>query len=44
MDKPSKWLKNAWKNRKYITDPNFDKDLKILDLDNFISWSNEVFN
>ena len=29
MDKPSKWLKKAWKNKKYILDPNFDKDSKF---------------
>jgi len=43
MEKPSKWLREAWENRKYILDPNFDKELKILNLDQFIAWSNRTF-
>jgi|OM-RGC.v1.021132199 hypothetical protein len=36
------WLKEAWKNKLYVKD-NFSKDLKILNLDQFMAWSNKEF-
>ena len=36
------WLKEAWNNKLYVKD-NFTKDLKILNLDQFMAWSNKEF-
>ena len=35
------WLKSAWKKRLYIK-KDFDKDLKIFSLDEFIAWTNNL--
>ena len=36
------WLKTAWKNRLYVKD-GFNKDLKVFNLDQFMSWTNREF-
>ena len=36
------WLKEAWNNKLYVKD-DFTKDLKILNLDQFMAWSNKEF-
>lgn len=38
----AEWLKNAWKDRLYIK-KDFNKELKILNLDQFMEWSNKEF-
>tara|TARA_B100001057_G_C22383562_1_gene769388 strand:- start:56 stop:562 length:507 start_codon:yes stop_codon:yes gene_type:complete len=42
MNEPAKWLKTAWKDRLYVK-KGFNKELKILTLDEFMSWSNKEF-
>ena len=36
------WLKNAWKNKLYVKD-GFNKELKVFNLDQFMSWTNREF-
>ena len=37
------WLKNAVKERKYIVDPKKLKDIKIMNLMEFLTWANKLF-
>lgn len=36
------WLKNACENRLYTTEKNRDKNIRVLDLDDFIQWANKT--
>lgn len=38
-----KWLKTAVKNNKYISSYRIDKEIKVMDLKEFLTWANNTF-